>query len=119
MRRRGRDLYQPRARGRDRRERADVLVRVRQPAQGRGAQRGADRRVPDQPQADQREKEGGVSPLFIKEGDMRVFVAAVAGVAAVLVQPAAAQTPKLDDLPAALKPAGLSVYLEVPATGVQ
>jgi Protein of unknown function (DUF3455) len=50
---------------------------------------------------------------------MRVFVAAVAGVAAMLAQPAAAQTPKLDDLPAALKPAGLSVYLEVPATGVQ
>jgi hypothetical protein len=50
---------------------------------------------------------------------MRVFVAAFAGVAAVLVQPAAAQTPKLDDLPAALKPAGISVFLEVPATGVQ
>ena len=36
-----------------------------------------------------------------------------------LTAPAAAQTPKLDDLPAAIKPAGLSVYLEVPATGVQ
>jgi len=33
--------------------------------------------------------------------------------------PAAAQAPKLDELPAALKPAGLTVYLEVPATGVQ
>ena len=32
-------------------------------------------------------------------------------------QPARAQTPALADLPAALKPAGLSVYLEVPATG--
>jgi hypothetical protein len=36
-----------------------------------------------------------------------------------LMSSAAAQTPKLDELPAALKPAGLSVYLEVPATGVQ
>jgi hypothetical protein len=36
-----------------------------------------------------------------------------------VIAPAAAQAPKLDELPAALKPAGLSVYLEVPATGVQ
>jgi Protein of unknown function (DUF3455) len=50
---------------------------------------------------------------------MRKFVIALASLAAALAQPAAAQTPKLDDLPAALKPAGLSVYLEVPATGVQ
>jgi len=35
------------------------------------------------------------------------------------IAPAAAQAPNLADLPAALKPAGLSVYLEVPATGVQ
>jgi hypothetical protein len=35
---------------------------------------------------------------------------------AVVTPSAMAQTP---DLPAALKPAGLSVYLEVPATGVQ
>ena len=35
------------------------------------------------------------------------------------IAPAAAQAPKLEELPAALKPAGLSVYLEVPATGVQ
>jgi hypothetical protein len=33
--------------------------------------------------------------------------------------PAAAQTPKLDELPAAIKPAGLSAYLEVAANGVQ
>lgn len=32
---------------------------------------------------------------------------------------ASAQTPSLDQLPAPLKPDGLSVYLEVPATGVQ
>ncbi len=36
-----------------------------------------------------------------------------------LTAAAAAQTPKLDALPAALRPAGLSVYLEVSATGVQ
>ena len=35
------------------------------------------------------------------------------------IAPAAAQAPKLEELPAALKPAGLSAYLEVPATGVQ
>ena len=35
-----------------------------------------------------------------------------------LTAPAAAQT-KFDELPAALKPAGLTPYLEVPATGVQ
>jgi aspartate-semialdehyde dehydrogenase len=37
------DLHQPRARGFDRRERAEPVVRVRQPPQGRGAERGADR----------------------------------------------------------------------------
>ncbi len=36
-----------------------------------------------------------------------------------LAAPAAAQAPKLDELPAALKPAGLSPYLDVSATGVQ
>ena len=46
---------------------------------------------------------------------MRTFVL-VCLAAAGVTQMAAAQTP---DLPAALKPAGLSVYLEVPATGVQ
>jgi Protein of unknown function (DUF3455) len=49
---------------------------------------------------------------------MRRF-ALVAIACGILIAPAAAQTPKLDELPAALKPAGLSVYLEVPATGVQ
>ena len=34
-------------------------------------------------------------------------------------QAALAQTPTVDQLPAAIKPAGMSVYLEVPATGVQ
>jgi hypothetical protein len=46
---------------------------------------------------------------------MRAFIL-VCLAAAGVTQSAAAQTP---DLPAALKPAGLSVYLEVPATGVQ
>jgi Protein of unknown function (DUF3455) len=36
-----------------------------------------------------------------------------------MVQSAAAQTPTVDQLPAAIKPAGVSVYLESPATGVQ
>ena len=35
--------------------------RLRQSAQGRGAQRHSDRRVPDQPQADHREAQGGVT----------------------------------------------------------
>ena len=47
----------------------------------------------------------------------RFFLAAVAACA--VIAPANAQTPALADLPAALRPAGLSVYLEVPATGVQ
>ncbi|HEX4557514.1 MAG TPA: DUF3455 domain-containing protein [Xanthobacteraceae bacterium] len=46
---------------------------------------------------------------------MRGFIL-VCLAAAGVTQNAAAQTP---DLPAALKPAGMSVYLEVPATGVQ
>jgi Protein of unknown function (DUF3455) len=49
---------------------------------------------------------------------MRRFVLATIA-CGTLTASAAAQTPKLDDLPAAIKPAGLSVYLEVPATGVQ
>ena len=40
---RGRDLYFPHPRGPDDRERPQPLVRVGQPAQGRGAQRGPDR----------------------------------------------------------------------------
>ena len=46
---------------------------------------------------------------------MRSFVLACLAAAGVM-QMAVAQTP---DLPAALKPVGMSVYLEVPATGVQ
>jgi len=45
---------------------------------------------------------------------MLASVFAVAG-----AQAALAQTPTLDQLPAAIKPAGMAVYLEVPATGVQ
>src|SRR3954469_15866709 len=46
---------------------------------------------------------------------MRAFIL-VCLAAAGVTHTAAAQTP---DLPAALKPVGMSVYLEVPATGVQ
>jgi len=49
---------------------------------------------------------------------MRRFILATLAFGAA-VAPAAAQAPKLDELPAAIKPAGLAVYLEVPATGVQ
>src|SRR5262245_53734832 len=62
MRRRGRDLYQPHPRGRDGRERAVDVGRLRQPAQGRRAQCDPDRRVPDQPQADRGQAQGGVAP---------------------------------------------------------
>jgi hypothetical protein len=47
----------------------------------------------------------------------RFILAAIACGSA--IAPAAGQTPKIDELPAAIKPAGLSVYLEVPATRVQ
>jgi hypothetical protein len=51
---------------------------------------------------------------------MQKTLLAVVAAAACIAQPAAAQTPTLADIPAALKPAaGLSVFLEVPATGVQ
>jgi hypothetical protein len=50
----------------------------------------------------------------------RLLKAAVAATGlGVLAQPVWAQTPTLDQLPTAIKPAGMSVYLEVPATGVQ
>ena len=58
--RRGRDLHQPHPRGPDDRERAQPLVRVRQSAQGRGAERGADRRSARQPRLAEAEGEGGV-----------------------------------------------------------
>jgi hypothetical protein len=51
-------------------------------------------------------------------GQLRALVFGVAAVT-VLAAPAAAQTPTLDQLPAALKPTGMTSYLEVPATGVQ
>ena len=57
---RGRDLYQPHPRGPDGRERPRAVGRLRQSAQGRGAQRHPDRRVPDQPQADRGQAQGGV-----------------------------------------------------------
>jgi len=46
--------------------------------------------------------------------------AALAAIALALsAQSVRAQTPTLEQLPAAIKPAGMTVYLEVPATGVQ
>lgn len=47
------------------------------------------------------------------------IVAAAALAAAGLTSLAWAQSPAMKDLPPALNPAGLSTYLEVPATGVQ
>src|SRR5215472_17446390 len=38
---------------------------------------------------------------------------------AVSIQAAAAETPTIDQLPAAIKPTGMSVYLETAATGAQ
>jgi Protein of unknown function (DUF3455) len=49
----------------------------------------------------------------------KLSAVAILSVSAMLAQPAAAQTPAIDQLPAALKPGGMAVYLEVPATGVQ
>jgi hypothetical protein len=40
-------------------------------------------------------------------------------VVAILGQPVAAQTPTIAELPDAIKPSAVAVYLEVPATGVQ
>lgn len=48
-----------------------------------------------------------------------LMAAGVAAGLALLAQPAWGETPALEQLPAAIKPAGMSVYLEVPATGVQ
>ena len=45
----------------DRRQRSRTLVRLRQPAKGRGAERRADRRGADQPQADPAAAAGGVA----------------------------------------------------------
>jgi hypothetical protein len=50
-------------------------------------------------------------------GKLLMFSVGVA--AAMAAQSAAAQTPTIDQLPAAIKPTGQTVYLEVPATGVQ
>jgi Protein of unknown function (DUF3455) len=49
----------------------------------------------------------------------RLLAAITAAGIGFLAQPAWGETPTLDQLPAAIKPAGMSVYLEVPATGVQ
>ncbi len=57
---RGCHLHLPHPRGRDDRERPELLVRLGQPAQGRRPERGADRRSACEPQAHQAEV-GGVS----------------------------------------------------------
>jgi hypothetical protein len=49
----------------------------------------------------------------------KFLTALIGAIALPLAQPALAETPTLDQLPAAIKPAGQMVYLEVPATGVQ
>src|SRR5262249_56673009 len=58
---RGRDLCEPHPRGPDGGERPRPVVCVRQSAQGRGAQRHPDRRMPDQPQAHRGQAQGGVT----------------------------------------------------------
>ena len=63
VRRRGRDLHQPHPHRPDRRQRPGAVVRVRQSAQGRGAQRHPDRGTADQQEADQGEAEGGVAAI--------------------------------------------------------
>ena len=69
--RRGRHLHQPHPRGRDGGERPVAVVRLRQSAQGRGAQRDPDRRVPDQPPAHFGEEEGGVGRLASRAKEAR------------------------------------------------
>jgi Protein of unknown function (DUF3455) len=52
---------------------------------------------------------------------LQKFLTTILGASAGLLlgQAALSQTPTLEQLPDALKPEGMSVYLEVPATGVQ
>ena len=61
--RRGRHLYQPHPRGPDDRQRPQPLGRLRQSAQRRGAERGADRRSARQPRLAEAQAEGGVRGL--------------------------------------------------------
>ncbi len=64
---RGRDLHQPHPRGPDGRERPQPLVRVRQPAERGGAERGADRGSADEPRLAQGQGSRGVSsPPFLR-----------------------------------------------------
>jgi hypothetical protein len=51
--------------------------------------------------------------------EIMLRVPAAAGLVILAFSSASAQTPTIDQLPAALKPQGQAVYLEVPATGVQ
>lgn len=50
---------------------------------------------------------------------MRTFLVAGLAAGSLMVGPAHAQKPMLPELPAALKPSGMSPYLQVSATGVQ
>ena len=59
--RRGRDLYQPHPRGPDDRQRPQPLGGLGQSAQGRGAQRGADRRGARQSRLAEAQAQGGVT----------------------------------------------------------
>jgi aspartate-semialdehyde dehydrogenase len=59
---RGRHLHLPHPRGRHGRERPELLVRLGQPAQGRGPQRGADRRGAGEPQAARQGQAGRLTP---------------------------------------------------------
>jgi len=65
-------------------------------------------------------QKAGVDDADHPEGRNHATIVSRRGPAAsAMIAPASAQTPALADLPAALRPAGLSVYLEVLAAGVQ
>ena len=72
---RGRHLHQPHPRRPDDRERPQLLVRLRQSAQGRGAQRGADRRGDRQSRLAEAEAGGGVRPPARSQGSQSPAVA--------------------------------------------
>src|ERR1700757_4558508 len=75
--------------------------------------------MPDQPQADQRQAEGGVTPAR-QRTSMRIFFAVGLVAGCLTAMNAYAQAPKLPaNLPAALRPAGIAPYLQVSATGAQ
>src|SRR5262249_61976911 len=92
---------------------------------GRGAQRRADRGSADQSQAHSGQEKSGINlrqtwrvgmRKFLTAGMAACAVTASVGLAAAQMAPA---TPKIDQLPDAIKPSGMAVFLEVPATGSQ